>query len=70
VSIAVSTDLAHITVFRNVGEPTEEQMAGVAIPQLATVADATCTSGQRLDAQFTVNVEKFGKLTISHRHCR
>lgn len=70
VVLAVSAQLAHITVFRKVGELSEERIAGVAAPQLTAVADTACTSGQRLDTQFTVNLEKFGKTSVAHRHCR
>ena len=69
VTLAVSEELAHITVFRKVGEASEERIAGTAIPQLTTVADASCASG-RLNTQFVVNLEKFGKTTIGHSHCK
>ena len=68
--LTVDSSQAHLTVFLQPPNEAEVRIAGIAVPQFSDVADSSCASGQRLDTQFVVNLEKFGRTQVTHGHCR
>ena len=69
-ALFVSPGLASITIRLGQIDRSDVTITGAAVPAIAFVADSSCSSQQRVNVRFEVNLERLGQTTVSHSHCR